>query len=277
MEHLREAIDPRKCPADALSELTALAEEVGTDALRGPLETAYRACGDDGALADLWLGLDPQPDRDRALQVGAALIRATRYDDAVAVLKPFVSEPESTQLVWAYSLARATSGDLAGALPYLRASRAHSKGSDAHVLIASALLDTGDAQAALEELERGETVEGAKPESVYPLLARAYSAVGRNADAEEALEKARLAHEAILEREQIQYRLSAQSTALQRAWKAGRTEETARLVEAMWPHSPPAVRVMLQEYRIALHDKAGREREAEQARVTLREMKEAMK
>ncbi|MEM6294196.1 MAG: hypothetical protein AAGA54_23150 [Myxococcota bacterium] len=255
-------------PVQALRALTAVHGD------QGPLRKAqllmFEACQDAVGKAELLARTLPaDADADARLQMGAAWIRAARYDEAVAVLRPLsVEQGPASKAAWLAGFATFHAGDPEAALPLLEGARAQAPTdrSDAWLLIGLSKLHAGDADGAVAEFEAGNAaVPGDR--SMLQGLARGYAALGRTEDARTTTLAARAAHEGAAAKEQAAYRLSALATQLRTAHKDGDLETLEKTFDMMWPMAPTKLRAQMLAVRAAAYDRAGRPEDAAASRA----------
>lgn len=268
---LAASFEGRVCDADALAQLRALRERYGAaPALASALALAFERCDEREALAALMaetLPADAPP--EQRLRLGAAWLRAARYEDAATVLVPLAEDqgPRS-KAAWLAGFALFHAGRSDDALPWLERAREHAggaAGSDAALLIGLARLHAGDTNTAIAELEAG---RAQAPDNIALLaaLSRAYGAAGRREDAEALSRATQAANEAVAAQEQVQLRLSSLAATLAQARGEGRLSDADEIIAQMLPLAPAQLRVDLLELRAALYDQAGKSAEADAAR-----------
>ena len=258
---LTQAFERGRCDSDARRELRALREQHGEPAaLSEALLHAAKACDDPASAAELLARALPDDATDgQRLELGAAWIRATRYEDAAEVLVPLANAMgTSSKAAWLAGFALFHAGRSEDALPLLEAARgtAPTDRPDAWLLIGLCKLHTGDTQGAIAELEAGTTAAAGAP-SLWSALARAYAAAGRSLDAERARARARSSHKVRARREATQLRLSAQATALRDAVRRTDVGEVETLVEQMWGAATPDIRRQLLLARAKVYAASG--------------------
>lgn len=273
---LREAANTlaRGCDRDALDAVRGLQREVGDrPAVVGALKTAFGACQDPEALAELLARTTANDAPVRArLELGAAWVRAARYDDAVAVLEPLLeSEGVASKAAWLTGFALFHAGDSERARPLLESARRHASKtvSDAWLLIGLCKLHAGEVEAATAELERGVEVVTEDP-ALWSALSRAYASGGRLEDAARASAHAREARETRNAELRSQMWLAARATQLRHAAAERDVEEVERVFEQMWPDAPRAVRVQMLGVRANVYAQSNLDGKAEADRTRAR-------
>ncbi len=259
------------CTDEPVAALRALTAAHGD---QGPLRNAqllmFEACEDTVGKAELLARTLPEnAEPTERLQVGAAWIRAARYDDAVAVLQPLASQMGATsKAAWLAGFALFHAGDPDAALPLLEGARSQAPTgrTDAWLLIGLSKLHAGDAQGAVTEFEAGNAaVPGDR--SMLQGLARAYAAVGRTEDAKATTAAARAAHESAAQKEQNAYRLSALASQLRAAHRDRDVDTLEKTFDTMWPMAPTKLRAQMLTLRAAAYDQAGRPEDAAASRA----------
>ncbi|MCA9650784.1 MAG: hypothetical protein KC501_12795, partial [Myxococcales bacterium] len=257
----------RNCDAAALTELRGLRDRYGTPpSLREALLQAFAACEEQEATAELLAAtLSPTPSTDERLQLGAAWLRASRYEEATEILLPLAQEQgPGTKAAWLAGFALFHAGRSGEALPWLEGARDQVGGgnvTDAPLLIGLSLLHQGQVDRAITELEAG---RDAAPEdrSILSALARAYATAGRGEDAEQASARVRELNQTNAAQELQMARLSALSSALKTAQAEGHNDDADRIIEEMLPMAPAQTRPKLLELRARLYDEDGRTEDA---------------
>lgn len=253
----------RACDAEAFAALRELRERHGAPpVLRDALLVAFDACGSAVAKAELMAEtLPPSPTAEDRLRLGAAWLRATRYDEAVEVLLPLASEQgHGTKAAWLAGFALFHAGRSDEALPWLEGARTQAGSgnvSDAPLLIGLSHLHAGDVDRAITELEAGRDL-APDNRSIVSALARAYAAAGRSDDAAATSARVQELNDAAADTERNQARLSAMSSALKVARAEGRNDEADRIIEQMLPLAPASGRAKLLTLRAQLYEADGR-------------------
>lgn len=237
----------KTCDVGALAELRELRRSHGVAAVADALRVAFTTCGETDALASLAAETLPEGASDeQRLAVGAALIRAARYDEAVALLLPLASAAGAgTRAEWLAGFALFHAGRSEEALPMLERARAFAPGDggDAFLLIGLGRLHAGDVEGAITELEAAR--EKAPSPSSWSALARAYAAAGRDDEAKQATLQGLAVRVAAAEREGVQARLAAMSNEVDAAVGAARYADADALLERMLTIAPDDVRPKL--------------------------------
>lgn len=248
------------CDADAFDDIRALQRIHGDPPLLiKAQQVAYKICEDPVAHAELLARTLPEDaGTDVRLQLGAAWLRAARYEDAVTVLEPLAeSEGPTSKAAWLAGFGLFHAGESERARPLLESSRARAPKDrgDAWLLIGLCKLHDGDIEGATAEFEAGVEVVRDDP-SLWSGLSRAYAAAGRTEDAERAEAKARKAHDARAVAERTQSRLAAHAKAFQRAAKAQDVAKVERTFDLLWEHAPDTLRLQLLQVRAGVYAKA---------------------
>ena len=264
----------RGCDRDALDVVRGLQREVGDrPAVVDALKVAFGACQDPEALAELLARTTAADAPVRArLELGAAWVRAARYEDAVAVLEPLLeSEGDGSKAAWLTGFALFHAGDSERARPLLESARPHASKtvSDAWLLIGLCKLHAGEVEAATAEFERGVEVVTDDP-ALWSALSRAYTSGGRLDDAARASERAREARDARSAGLRTQMWLAARATALRHAAAENDVEEVERVFEQMWPDAPREIRVQMLAARAKVYAQANLDAKAEADRAQAR-------
>ena len=268
----------RGCDRDALDVARGLQRTVGDQpAVVETLKVAFAACQDPEALAELLARTTPDDAPLRArLELGAAWVRAARYQDAVDVLEPLLeSEGEGSKAAWLTGFALFHAGDSERARPLLESARSHASKtvSDAWLLIGLCKLHTGETEAATAEFERGVEVVPDDP-SLWSALSRAYAADGRHEDAARASRRAREVRDAKSAGLRTQMWLAARATQLRHAAAEGNVEDVERVFEQMWPDAPREIRVQMLNVRAKVYAQANLDAKAEADRAQARALQE---
>lgn len=245
------------CDADAFDEIRTLQRTHGDPPPLIEAQTvAYQVCEDPVANAELLARTLPDDaTTDARLRVGAAWLRATRYDDALAVLEPLAqSEGPTSKAAWLAGFGLFHAGESSRARPLLESARAQAPKdrSDAWLLIGLCKLHDGDVDGATEEFEAGTQAVSDDP-SVWSALSRAYAAADRTEDAARAEARARAAHDARALVERTQARLAANAKAFRRAAKARDIAAVERTFDRMWDDAPKTMRLQLLQVRAAVY------------------------
>ncbi len=267
----------KTCDLEALGRLRSLRDEHGGAALREPLLVAYTACEAPGALADLLLEtLSASPTDEEVAVLGAALIRASRYEEAANRLLPVAARSGQDDAVrWLTGFALLHAGRDDEAIPWLTAGQQHAggqNGSEGPLLLGLAHLQGGDSAAAIPLLEDA-VRRSPSDHSALSALSRALAAEGRVAEAQTLAARTQAAQDEAETLERARIQLAAMSMALTQAWEARNYAEAEQLVDRMWPLAPPPLRVTLQEYRVEVLANTGRPDEASSARAELARMR----
>ncbi|MCR9164210.1 MAG: tetratricopeptide repeat protein [Nannocystaceae bacterium] len=248
------------CEGTAFDDIRALQRTHGDPPpLIEAQRLAYRVCED--PLADAALlarTLPPGATTQAKLRVGAAWLRAARYEEAVAVLEPLVeSEGTSSKAAWLTGFGLFHAGASSRARPLLEAARGHAPAgrADAWLLIGLCKLHEGDLRGATAELEAGVEQVTDDP-SLWSALSRAYAASGRVEDAARAKARALEANDARALAERTTMRLAANATAFKRAARAQDVAEVERIFERMWDDAPRKLRVQLLQARARVYANA---------------------
>lgn len=248
----------KRCDVAALAELRAMRSEHGASAIRDALVTAFTACDEPSAIADLLLETTPADAPLAArLPVGAALIRAARYAEAAEMLVPLVATAgQGSKTEWLAGFALFHAGRSTEALPMLERARAEASPGvpDPYVLIGLCRLYEGDTDGAVRELEAGRAAFPDHP-TVANALARAYAQAGRAADAEAMRAAAVAANAAVGARESTMAQLSAMSVDVNMAIADSRFRDADAMIEKMLPMAPDDVRQNLLATRAMLAPK----------------------
>ncbi|PRP91149.1 hypothetical protein ENSA5_58090 [Enhygromyxa salina] len=274
----RDAKGKPSCDVEALAELRELRERFGpASPLREVLLAAFSACDERVALAQLHAETLPAtPSAQQRLELGAAWLRASRYEDAAEILVPLAGElGPTTKAAWLAGFSLVHAGRPGEALPWLEGARAHAggeQGSDGALLVGLAKLDTGDLDGAIATLEAGVAASPTN-RSLLAALARAYASAGRGDDAARVSEQARAAFEHAAKSERQMTRLAALSSSLSEAWDAGRYAEVEQFIDAMWADAPPELREQLLSARVALYERTDRPADAAAARDALAQLR----
>lgn len=237
------------------------------------LKVAFGACQDPEALAELLARTtgDDAPVRAR-LELGAAWVRAARYEDAVAVLEPLLErEGGGSKAAWLTGFALFHAGDTERARPLLESARRHASMtvSDAWLLIGLCKLHAGEVEAATAEFERGVEVVTDDP-ALWSALSRAYASGGRFDDATRASERARAARDVRSAGLRTQMWLAARATQLRHAAAENDVEEVERVFEQMWPEAPREIRVQMLGVRARVYAQANLDTKAQADRTQAR-------
>lgn len=254
------------CDADAFDEIRALQRTHGDPPPLVEAQTvAYQVCEDPLANAELLARTLPDDaTADARLRVGAAWLRATRYDDAIAVLEPLAqSEGPTSKAAWLAGFGLFHAGESNRARRLLESARAQAPEgrSDAWLLIGLCKLHDGDIEGATAELEAGVQAVSDDP-SLWSALSRAYAAGDRTEDATRAEARARAAHDARALIERTQARLAANAKAFQRAAKARDVDAVERTFDRMWDDAPRKLRLQLLQVRAGVYAHANLEDKA---------------
>ncbi len=261
-----KALEDRGCELDALEVVRELQRIHGDlEPLVEAQRVAFAACRDADALAELIARTMAEGASPSArLQLGAAWVRAARYEEAVAVLEPLARrEGNRSEAAWLAGFALFHAGESERARPLLESARHHAGKDvgDAWLLIGLCKLHEGDLAGATTEFEAGLKVVGDDP-SLWTSLSRAYAASGRSEDAARARKSARAARDARAEDLRTKMWLAARATALRVAATAQDVEEVERLFDRMWPDASPELRLQMLEVRADVYAKAGLETKA---------------
>lgn len=271
LEAATDTLKTAGCDPDAFDELRALQRAHGDPPpLIEAQQLAYEVCEDPLGLAELLARtLRADATADARLRVGAAWLRATRYEDALAVLEPLAaSEGATSKAAWLAGFGLFHAGESSRARPLLESARAQAPAgrSDAWLLIGLCKLHDGDIEGATAEFEAGvEAVEG--DPSLWSALSRAHAAGGRTEDATRARARARAAHDARALVERTQARLAAHAKALQRAAAAQDIDAVERTFDRMWPDAPTTLRLQLLQVRAGVYARAHLDDEADADRA----------
>ncbi len=254
------------CDAEAFDEIRALQRTHGDPPPLIEAQTvAYQVCEDPLANAELLARTLPDDaTADARLRVGAAWLRATRYDDALAVLEPLAqSEGPTSKAAWLAGFGLFHAGQSSRARPLLESARAQAPEgrADAWLLIGLCKLHDGDIEGAIAELEAGTQAVTDDP-SLGAALSRAYAAGGRTEDATRAEAQARAAHDARARVERTQARLAANAKAFQRAAEAQDIDAVERTFDRMWDDAPKKLRLQLLQVRAGVYAHANLEDQA---------------
>ncbi len=264
----------KRCDTAALAQLRELRAQYGVQSNVGKaLALAFRGCDEKDAYAELFSEMlgTTGTDEER-LKLGAAWLRATRYERAKEVLLPLAeSSGPTTQAAWLAGFALFHAGDPEAALPWLEGARqqtATAKRADAPILIGLSKLHIGDTQGAIEELEAGVRTMPEHP-GVKSALSRAYAQAGRTADSERLAAESQAASDTLDRRQRDKLRLSALSTAFRNARSEKRDQDADALIDTMLPIAPIALKKQLLEQRVAMYTEAGRSKDAARVRKQL--------
>lgn len=269
-------IQTRNRTTDAqLAQLRALWERYpGEPRVLSVLTTALVQRKDWGGLVDVVETLEA-PSQAQRLLAAKAMLKMGRFADAEAVLLPLHrAAPEDAELAYNAAFALFHLGrkdDAAAVLDRGWEGILAADDVNGMALRALSALDLGAPERAIEIAE--EAV--ARRPDYFPawnVLGRARATLGDEAGARAALDRVDEIHAATSRDTARRLRLSAQATALQEAWDAGRLDEAEALVEAMLPEAPDEVRVELLGFAAAIYDATGRVAEAEQARDDARDL-----
>jgi len=201
------------------------------------------------------------------LEQAAVLVKAQRMDEAAVLLRGLLAErPDDAQVVWltAYTAYHRGRHDeaatlLDGQLELLLAAGRH----DALLMLGTLRLaeDPARARDLLEDyVER----KPQKPAG-HSALGRALAALGEEAGAREHLDRAVALHDALSRVESDQMMLSAQASALNRAFEAGDYAQCEQLLEQMLPRAQPELQMELYRYLAEVHAACGRSDLADEA------------
>lgn len=263
----------KRCVPAAFAELRTLRETYGVQGWVGKsLALAFRGCGDDEAWARLFAALaGPDAGPDRALKLGAAWLRAGRFQEAVTVLEP-LAEDRGTRAAWLYGFALFHSGERAEASGWLEGARANVDGaarSDAPIMLALGKLALGDTSAAVAELDgAAERLPESIP--VFAIAATVRREHGDEAGAQEAAMRVRTLSRAaeMTQRQQLRFE------ALREAWSAARRRgdggDAEPLLERLVEESPRERAEPLITAYVAELKRSGKLREARRWRRWLR-------
>lgn len=269
-------IQTRNRTTDAqLAQLRALWERYpGEPRVLSVLTTALVQRKDWGGLVDVVERLEA-PSQAQRLLAAKAMLKMGRFAEAEAVLLPLhQATPADAELAYNAAFALFHLGRKDDAAAVLdRGWKGILAADDVNGMALRALsaLDLGEPERAIEIAE--EAV--ARRPDFFPawnVLGRARATLGDEAGARAALDRVDEIHAATSRDTARRLRLSAQATALQEAWDAGRLDEAEALVEAMLPEAPDEVRVELLGFAAAIYDATGRPEQAERARADARDL-----
>lgn len=266
----REMQELGVCTPGCLDTLRALREAFPRDAeVRAALKQAYLQRRDWDALWQLEQER-PAGARTPAEQVELASIEinAGRYAEAVASLEPLLAaRPADAELARLAGQVYFHLGDHDRAAPLLDRAMAGLRGEEgAEAATFRGLLHfhRGEEAAAEQALRQATRLA---PDYLPALnaLGRVLAARGAEAQAREALARARRLQEAVSTAERRQLRLSALSQMASDAFQQGRHDEAERLIAEMLEVADDGVKVQLYRYLAQVRKAAGRSAAAQAA------------
>lgn len=245
--------------AGSVTTLRALLQQdPGDESVTTLLQHALLQRQDWNGLAEL-LQARAGTDEQR-MELASVLVKAQRLDEAASLLAVLLAErPDAERVIWlsAYTAYQRGRHDEAAALLDDSLERLLAAGRNDALLLLGTLRLADDPERSRDLLTAYVARDSQNPAG-HSALGRALAALGDEAGAREHLERAVALHDGMGRAESEQLKLSAQASALNRAFEAGEHDRCVELLDEMLAHAQPELQVELYRFLARVHLARGR-------------------